>query len=64
MMALLTAYVYMKPYRIFYVNVLQSVVLADILLLLLIASTNQFKVTFHAYMIIRITSCICIIINA
>lgn len=47
MMLLLTVHLFMKPYKMFYVNLLESVVLVDVLLLLLIASTNNFKVSIH-----------------
>ena len=46
MIALLAIYVYIKPYKMLHVNLLESVVLADALLLLLIASTDDFKVVF------------------
>ena len=37
-------YVYIQPYENFYVNILETVVLTDLLLLLSIASTEQFQV--------------------
>ena len=46
MIVLLAIYVYIKPYKMFHVNLLESVVLANALLLLLIASTDNFKVIF------------------
>ena len=44
MMGLLAVYAFIKPYKMFYVNLLESAVLTNMLLLLLIASTNDFKV--------------------
>ena len=48
-MGLLAVYAFIRPYKMFYVNLLESAVLTNTLLLLLIASTNDFKViTFSA----------------
>ena len=44
MMVLLAIYMFMMPFKMFYINVLECVVLADVVLLLLIASTDNFKV--------------------
>lgn len=49
MMGLLAVYAFIRPYKMFYVNLLESAALTNTLLLLLIASTNDFKViTFSA----------------
>ena len=39
------AYVYVQPYRKFYVNILETATLIDILLMLIIASSTQFEVS-------------------
>ena len=44
MMGLLAVYTFVKPYKLFYVNLLESALLTNVLLLLLIASTDYFKV--------------------
>ena len=44
MMVLLAIYIYLKPYKVFYINLLESIVLADVILLLLISLTDNFKV--------------------
>ena len=38
-------YAYIQPYKNFYVNILETVVLTNMLLILTIASTEQFKVS-------------------
>ena len=55
MMVLLAIYIYLKPYKVFYINLLESIVLADVIILLLISSTDNFKV---------ISSCDSVIIRA
>ena len=44
MMVLLVIYIFIKPYKMFYINLLESIVLADVVLLFLISSTDNFKV--------------------
>ena len=43
-MVYVAVFVYIKPYRLMYVNVLEVLTLIDIMLQLMIASTQQFKV--------------------
>ena len=44
MMVLLAIYIFIKPFKMFYINLLESIVLADVVLLFLISSTDNFKV--------------------
>ena len=44
-MVYLTTYAFLKPYRSFYINVLEVFTLVDIMLQLTITSTDQFRVT-------------------
>ena len=44
MMVLVTLYVYIMPYKKLYINLLESFVLADLAVLLMVALTDQFKV--------------------
>ena len=43
-MVYVAVYAYVKPYKSLYINILEVFTLADIVLLILIASTSQFKV--------------------
>ena len=59
MMILLAIYAFIKPYKMFHINLLESVVLADTLYLLLIASTDNFKViSLYKYSIYMYRYCI------
>ena len=44
-MTYVAVYAYVQPYRKFYVNILETVMLIDILLMLIIASSAQFEVS-------------------
>ena len=44
MMALLTLYIFTMPYQKLYINLLESFLLADLTVLLMVALTEQFKV--------------------
>ena len=46
-MVYVTIFAYLKPYRSFYINVLEVFTLVDIMLQLTITSTDQFKVTTY-----------------
>ena len=43
-MVYVAVFAYLKPYRLFYINVLEVFTLVDIMLQLIIASTQQLKV--------------------
>ena len=59
-MVLLTLYIFTMPYQKLYINLLESFVLADLTVLLMVALTEQFKVgcilsdsiSIHSYCII------------
>ena len=44
MMALVALYIYIMPYKKLYINLLESFVLADLAVLLMVALTDRFKV--------------------
>jgi len=44
-MTYVAIYAYIQPYQKFYINVLETVTLVDILLMLVIALSAEFKVT-------------------
>ena len=44
MMGLIALHIYYMPYQKLYINILESVILADLVVLLMVASTEQFKV--------------------
>lgn len=44
-MVYVAVFAYLKPYRSFYINILEVLILVDIMLQLTIASTRQLKVT-------------------
>ena len=46
-MAYVAVLAYIKPYHMFYINLLEVFTLVDILLLLTIALTNRFKVSYY-----------------
>ena len=46
-MALITLYMYTMPYQKFYINLLELFVLSDLVVLLMVALTEQFKVELH-----------------
>ena len=50
MMGLLAVHTFIKPYKLFYVNLLESALLTNVLLLFLIASTDYFKVVFSVWL--------------
>ena len=43
-MIYVAVFAYVKPYQSSYVNILEVFTLADVVLIILVASTNQFKV--------------------
>ena len=46
-MVYVAVFAYVKPYRSSYVNIIEVFTLADIVLLILIASTSRFKVELN-----------------
>ena len=42
-MGLIALHLYYMPYQKLYINILESVILADLVVLLMVASTEQFK---------------------
>ena len=50
-MIYVTIFAYLKPYRSFYINVLEVFTLVDIMLQLTIASTDRLKVTMTSYIV-------------
>ena len=49
MMAMVALYTYIMPYKKPYINLLESFVLADLAVLLMVALTDQFKVSCTCY---------------
>ena len=51
MMAMVTGYIYFMPYQKLYINLTETCILADLVVTLMVALTEQFKVdcviTFH-----------------
>ena len=51
-MVYVAIFAYLKPYRSFYINVLEVFTLVDIMLQLMIASTHQLKVLSNGHLLL------------
>ena len=59
-MVYVTIFAYVKPYRSFYINVLEVFTLVDIMLQLIITSTDQFRVTITNNAVLSAMLCLII----
>jgi len=50
-MVYIAVFTYVKPYQMLYINLLEVFTLVDIMMLLIIASTNRFKVSYFKYIL-------------
>ena len=60
-MVYVTIFAYLKPYHSFYINVLEVFTLVDIMLQLIIASTDQFKVIITSNAVLSAILCLVVL---